>query len=97
MSWNDVTSKHILQAENHFIEDTFTFQWGLGVGEDWYSKEEDFIFKWGMPHEGASVLMGRGGAKKIVEWGRLSLHDRPPHYGKPCNLVQKLLNHLLDL
>ena len=49
MSWNDVTSKRILHAENHFIEDTFTFQWGVGVGEDWYSEEEDFIFKWGMP------------------------------------------------
>ena len=44
------------------------FQRGEGEG-GCFSDGEGFIFKWGVPHEGASTLVGGGFSKKIVRWG----------------------------
>ena len=47
------------------------------------------FLSWGMPHRGASVLIG-GFSKKIAGWGSPPLMPPPPpplpppHYGKPC-------------
>ena len=55
------------------------FQWVGGC----FSDGGGFIFKWGggLPHGGASVLVGGGVLKKIIRWGA-----HAPHYGKPCSV-----------
>ena len=47
-----------------------------------------FIFKWGAPHWEALVLVGGGGSKKIVRWGRGFPHA-PSTMGNPASSLYK--------